>query len=122
MAMESGLWLIQMKDDRGADRRAAAGRGEVSAGSLIGSPTPAAACGKRVRAYEREAGERSSRIVRPESNHFYGSDFFVDFVDKTMLDIDAPRVFPGEVSNQLLIFRRAQEGIDAEKFKQRLRF
>src|ERR1051326_290533 len=57
--------------------------------------------------------------MRPHPNDFYNAFIFENLVNQSMLDIDAARIRPDQVSYQLFVTRRGLERInfeDSEKF------
>ena len=53
-------------------------------------------------------------VVGPHAQHPNSSFLGEDFIDEAMLDIDAPRIGPGQISDQFFVGGRVLERIDRQ--------
>ena len=53
-------------------------------------------------------------VMSPKPNYLHGFDLRKNLINKAMLNVDATRIFPGEVSDQFLIRRRDFKWINLE--------
>ena len=55
--------------------------------------------------------------MRPHSNNFHNPFIFENLVDQSMLNIDAARICPSQITNKFFVSGRSLEGIDFKDFE-----
>ena len=104
---------LERKSGKDAKNCAAADEGTASIADMIAQHVSLERCGSFV-----TASYAGSFVMRPQAQNLDGAFNFVDLIQQAMLNVDAARISPHEIPNQLFVRRRILKRIFRDDVEQ----